>query len=537
MKPLLVSSEVQPVNRTGATPRSGAALLFCRFINTGLLILLAVVVFLAPAAMVINDLTDKNIRHGGTPRAAWKVYQALTPKYAKWARERMASSRATQLPTSDIAGTEWPLFGTVFYLLAIESLQDEWETNRSATSVAPNIFAREAIDAAAQLVIDPKQATWVKKHWGEDYLKKENAFYRMLLIAALSSHARLTGDRQHLPFLRDQVESLAAEIDRSPYGLLEDYPGECYPGDVLMAVAMIRKADRVLGTDHSTFAARALRGFEKERLDSVGLVPYAASASHGKPLGTSRGCGNSYASLFGPYLWPEQARNWYDLYTQHFWQEGSFAAGFREFPKQTPKGDWYFDVDSGPVFSGFGLAACAFGTGAARANGHFEHAYPLTAELYFTSWPLPGGTLLLPRLLSNAADAPYLGEAAILFVLTRPLVEGVPTTTGGSIPNGVKIGLALQLVIGVALVWIVVRTSKRWWKNRPGMVVSWPTVQFGAWLGLMSMALFLFVWGQPLPALVFCLLAQFFPACRKSARAVMETDEGVKAKTEKLFNS
>jgi hypothetical protein len=520
MKSFLVRAEEQPSNRIGGAPTIGAPLLFCRLVNTALFIALVVVVFLAPVAMVIHDLTDKNIRQGGTPRAAWKLYQALTPKYAKWARERAASSRATELSTSDIAGTEWPLFGTVFYLLALESLQDAWDTNRSVTSVAPNVFARDAIDAAAELVIDPQQASWVKKHWGENYLKQENAFYRMLLIAALSSHARLTGDRQHLPFLREQVESLSAEIDRSPYGLLEDYPGECYPGDVLMAIALIRKADRVLGTDHTAFAARAIRGFEKERLDSVGLVPYAARASHGKPLGTSRGCGNSYASLFGPYLWPEPARRWYDLYTQHFWQEGTFAAGFREFPKQAPRGDWYFDVDSGPVFSGFGLAACAFGTGAARANGHFEHAFPLTAELYFTSWPLPGRTLLLPRLLSNAADAPYLGEAAILFVLTRQPVEGVPMTRGGTIPNGVKIGLALQLVIGVALVWMVVRSSRRWWKNRSGMIASLPKAQFGIWLGLIFMAIFLFVGSMPLPALILLLLMQFFPVCQKSRPSV-----------------
>ena len=46
------------------------------------------------------------------------------------------------------------------------------------------------------------------------------------------------------------------------------------------------------------------------------------------------------------------------------------------------------DVDSGPV-------------GAARANGRFDHAYPLSAEMLFACWPLPDGTLLFPRILSG----------------------------------------------------------------------------------------------------------------------------------------
>jgi hypothetical protein len=403
----------------------------------------------------------------------------------------------------------------VFYLLAIESLQDTWETNHSLASVAPKVYAKEAIEAATQLVIDPKQAGWVKKHWGENYLKHENAFYRMLLISATTSHARLTGGRQHLDLLREQVESLSAEIKASPHGLLEDYPGQCYPGDVLMAIAMIRKADQVLGTEHSAFTAQAIRGFQNQALDSDGLVPYAASASQGKPFGTSRGCGNSYVSLFAPAIWPEQARKWYDLYALHFWQEGKWTAGFREFPKETHGGEWYFDVDSGPVFDGFGAAACAFGTGAARANGRFDHAYPLTAELYFTSWPLPNRTLLLPRLLSNAADAPYLGEAAILFLLTRLPVEGVPIKASGAIPRGVILGLVLQFALGLTFVWMNIRSARRWWKDRSDLIVLLPKVQFSVWLGLLATALILLLLGKTMFAVIPLLLAQLFPRCRK----------------------
>jgi hypothetical protein len=501
----------------------GRPIIFCHLLNTLILVLLAASLFLVPATIVIHDLTDPNIRTGAIPDAAWKLFPALAQKYARWARGRIASGRAERLSTSDIAGTEWPLFGSVFFLQAVESLQDAWETNHALASVPPKESARAAIEAATDLVIDPGQAGWVKKHWGESYLKRENAFYRMLIISALTSQARLTGSTQHLEMLRDQVESLSADIDASSRGLLEDYPGECYPGDVLMAVAMIRKADPILGTDHSAFTARAIRGFQNEALDLYGLVPYTANVNFANRRDMSRGCGNSYVSLFAPAIWPEQAVKWYDVYAEHFWQETNGMAGFREFPRDMQGGDWYFDVDSGPVFKGFGIAACAFGTGAARVNGRLDHAYPLTAELYATSWPLPDRTLLVPRLLSNAADAPYLGEAAILFILTRTPIGGVPVKMGGAIPGGVMIGIGTQLVLGLVFVWLIIRSLNRWWKNRSSLIVVMPRAQFGVWLGLLVGSLGLFLADQAMFAMISLLLAQLLPRYRQRASPIGST--------------
>jgi hypothetical protein len=490
----------------------------CRYFNAAILIVVSLFFFLIPAGTVIRDLFDPNIRSAGIPQSAWKSHQILSPKYERWARERLASQRATELAINNISGTEWPLFGSVFYLLATESLQAAWEKDPSTSQVAPNIYAKGAIEAATRLVIDPTQANWVKLHWGENYLKTENVFYRMLIISALTCHARLTGEQQYLPLLKDQTESLSAALDASPHGLLDDYPGQCYPGDVLMAIAMIHQADTVLGTDHSAFLQRAMRGFQNEALDGHGLVPYAASAKSGQPIGHARGCGNSYASLFAPGIWPEQARTWYELYTQNFWQENWTCAGFREFSKDLPSHNWYGDVDSGPVLGGFGCAACAFGVGAARANGHFEHAYPLTAEMLVTSWPLPNGTRLLPRLLSNATEAPLLGEAAILFNLTRLPGAGVAIETGGSLPKFVLIFLALQLVIGLILLLSPLRSLRYWRKNQAALPVVQPYLQCGGWGGLLIGGSVCLWFGEFSVAILLFACAQLFPLCKKPTK-------------------
>ena len=71
------------------------------------------------------------------------------------------------------------------------------------------------------------------------------------------------------------------------------------------------------------------------------------------------------------------------------------------------------------MVSQYGVAASAFGIGAAKANGQFDQYYQLATEALVASWPLMDGTLLLPKLLSNLSDAPYLGESALLFSMTR----------------------------------------------------------------------------------------------------------------------
>jgi len=525
LHPMQTFKEQTTPHRSTAVP---VLIGICRYSNAAVLVLAALFFFLIPATTVTHDLSDPNIRSAGIPRCAWKLHRDLSPRFERWARQRLDSKRAAELPTSNISGTEWPLFGTVFYLWATESLQDEWEKGHSPYAVAPNVYARGAIEAATSLATDPTQANWVKIHWGTNYLKTENVFYRMLVIAALTSHVRLTGDKAYLPLLKEQVDSLSAELDASRHGLLDDYPHQCFPGDVLTAIAMISRADKVLGTDHSAFVNRAIRGFQGQALDPRGMVPYFASASLGEPLGPSRGCANSYVSLFAPEIWPEQARKWYDLYARYFWQETWTCAGFREFPNDLPGNNWDLDVDSGLVLKGFGCAACAFGVGAARVNGHFEHAYPLTAEMLVTSWPLPNGTRYLPKALSNAADAPCLGEAAILFNLTRLPVEGT-IKTGGSIPKFVLIVLAMQYGFGLVMLMAPIISFRQWHKHHIPMILRQPETQFGIWVGLLVACAVCLLCHKTLLALLFLACAQFIP--KYTRKRVLLPEHGINKTT------
>jgi len=496
----------------------------CLYVNTLGAIALSVYLFILPAALVVRDLGDPALRGGDIPRCAFRWHRSLSPRYEKWARSRVAAGKASQLGTEDISGTEWPLFGSVFYLWATESLEQAAKENPSLCPTPPSRYARGAIEAAAALVSDPNHAGWVRRHWGDAYLQKENLFYRMLLIGGLTSYQKLLGDTRYEELLRGQVESLAKELDESPHGLLDDYPGQCYPVDILPAIAAIRRADAVLGTDHSEFAARAIRGFQDERLDRhTGLPAYVVDSKTGRARDSARGVGLSYMLIWAAELWPETAESWYGQYEKQFWQEGTWFAGFREFPHDIDVG-WLnmTDVDAGPIIDGYGVGASAFGVGAARVMGRSDQAYKLATETLAVSWPLPGGMLLAPRVLSNVSDAPYLGEAATLFAFTRRSLVPTQGDSRAKLPAAVYAALGGLLLLGAGEIWMAVRKLRQWRTNDRRRIVPCPRHQALVWGILLVAAAATWVLFSPVVGLVLLLAALTLPLSvqrRKPAQA------------------
>jgi hypothetical protein len=483
-------------------------------LNSAIVALLAAALFIYPSIRAVLNIQDPALQQPGVPKVAWRLYRNLTPRYARWAKERVTQGRAENLSTSNISGTEWPLFGSVFYLWGMENLQAAWDGGDHTAGAEPRVYAREAIIAASELVVDPKHAAWVKKHWGEAYLHRENVFYRMLVMAALTSRAKLLHDGAHLDMLRDQVETFAQELEASKTGLLDDYPGECYPTDVLAAVMCVQRADAVLGTDHSKFVKRALRAFDGARLTRHQLPPYMAGSATGLPCSEARGCANSYLCLNAPEVWPAQASQWYALYDRFFWQERITAVGFREYPKDLAGHQWTMDVDAGPVIAGHGVAASAFGVGAARRNGRFDRAYPLATEMLATVVELPGGVLALPRLLSNLSDAPMLGEAAIMWQLSIQPEKGFHVKTGGSVPAFVYIVLIGMVLFGTWRLLAAAWTFKRA-LHPPDPPVWAPAFQIVVWALLLIGAGAAALTGHALLGLVLLIVAVVLPVLKR----------------------
>jgi hypothetical protein len=465
----------------------------CAGVQAAVLAALAVYLLVLPGVRLARELARPDLYGAPIPSLAWRLHRSLSPRLAPWALARIAEGTAANLALYDVPSTEWPMFGAVFYLMATESLQSEWERDPSLARTAPAVYAREAIEASAALVADPLHHTWVRQHWGPGYLHKQNVFFRGLLIAGISSYQRLTGSTNHLELLRDQAASMASELDRSRFGILDDYPDECYPIDVLATIAFIRRSDDLTGLDHGAFVARARRAFESPLTDEQGMVPYIADPVTGAIYDTARGTGNSWILMFAHELWPDLSARWYELYERYFWQRHALTAGWREWPLYSPKAHSRWDVDAGPIVAGYSPAANAFGVGAARVSGRLDHARILTPQVLAACWPLPDGTLLGARILSSAAHAPYLGEVALLYFLTRTPADGVVLRTeGGYTPRLVWVAYLFFFGGGAAVLWGAAGLWRRARRLEIGPLEA--AIRIGLWLALTAAAVVLLLW-------------------------------------------
>jgi hypothetical protein len=75
-------------------------------INSVIVVLLAAAFVIYPCIRAVLNIQDPALRQPGIPKAAWRLYRNLTPRYMRWAQNRVAQGRAAGMSISDISGTE-----------------------------------------------------------------------------------------------------------------------------------------------------------------------------------------------------------------------------------------------------------------------------------------------------------------------------------------------------------------------------------------------------------------------------------------------
>jgi hypothetical protein len=396
------------------------------------------------------------MRTSAQPPELVQRFDAAAARYRGWAAHFLESRRAASLDGADVADTEWPMFGSVFLLLAAQELSSQRQAPLPAAT-------HDAVRLAAQVVADPTTATWVQRKWGPSYLERENVFYRMLLVLGLGSYEAQTGDRRYAALLGAQTESLTRELLAAPLHLADDYPGECYPNDVLWAVAALRRAT-ALGygspADVARLAREVLAVLNGPALAEQGLPAFRVDALSGAPLQPARGSGNSGILSMAAELDAEIASRWFARYVDHYWSDAALH-GFREAPRGT---SGYPDVDSGPVLLGVGSVASAFGIGAARSVGRLDHAVPLAMEAVAASWPTPFGPLVPGLMGWIAADGWCFGELALLFSFTRPSLAARTVPYQGDVPAAVWLCIAFFVAGAARTGWKGAAAVRRGWR-------------------------------------------------------------------------
>jgi hypothetical protein len=412
--------------------------------------------FFYPAWATLRTAYSPETRATAQPPELVRTFEGTAARYSEWARNYLDKRVAASADSEDVALTEWPMFGSVFFLVTAEELS----RSRSLEVVGTT---HEAIRLAAEVVSHPTTSTWVQVKWGSSYLERENVFYRMLLILGLSSYESLTHDNRYAATLRTQTTSLTRELLLAPLHLADDYPGECYPNDVLWAVAALKRAS-ALGYGSREEVNRLARGvlatLNGPAAAPQGLPAFEVDAATGEPHQPARGSASSGLLSMAGELDPHLASRWFDRYVAHYWADG-WLRGFREVPLGTKS---YEDVDSGPIVFGVGSVATGFGIGAARSVGRLDYAVPLTMQTVPASWPTPFGLLLPGALGWAAADGWCFGELALLFSMTRPSAAPQEVPYRGGVPALVWVFLALFLAGAGVTTWCAARLLRKGWQ-------------------------------------------------------------------------
>ncbi len=408
-----------------------------------------------PAVTLGILLTDGKLKREGQSRLVPAWFNALSGRYADWAEQCLESGFARK--QTDVAGTEWPMFGSVYFLVTANELQRQGLVDARSGRV------RRAVDKARDVVVSPDTATWVRAMWGDDYLTRENLFYRMLLIMGTAAYEEITGDTQCRAVMSAQRQSLAAEFMRAPLHMLDDYPGECWPSDVVWAVAALQRAAALEGTNHNE-VARAVMASLDGPLNVAGLPAFKIDKVRETFVEAPRGCGNSGILSFAAELDPVVATRWYNAHERDFWKQNAWLAGFTELLRGSAES--FSDIDSGPVIFGLGSVASAFGIGASKSVGRADRAAVLTMEAVACSWPTPFGFLLPMAMGKVAMGGSCLGETALLFSMTRPNQTHHTQPFTGGVPLLVWIMLLAYVTTGALLIYAEVRFWRRWRRNR-----------------------------------------------------------------------
>ena len=232
--------------------------------------IVAVCFFFYPGAVLVGLARDPGIHSDGQPTAFSAWFQKTARRYRVWADEYLASRQGEHVAPGDVAGTEWPLFGTVFFLAAAEELLKQGKIKRDGELMA-------TLEVAARVVVATSTASWVRAKWGENYQSTENVFYRVLVLHGLTNFERATFDTRYHIIQQQQARLLGAELMAAKYHLADDYPGSggCSPNPIRRHSLCWLSSARILRAFEQTIRERPRR----HNLTLCALERHRASSS------------------------------------------------------------------------------------------------------------------------------------------------------------------------------------------------------------------------------------------------------------------
>ena len=372
-----------------------------RILSGGLALIIAGAIWL-PCLHFVFAKPDSNFRQpkGLSPKAKQLVARHLElwnePEQRKSELERMRASNA-----------EWDFMGRTFLVwsLANISLRDPHSKQiclQTMDEIIDETLRLENEKGMYFFLMDyAKSAPYV--------MKPERSLFLDGEIALMLAARRMVEEKpEYKPLLKERIDLMAERLQNSPHFIVESYPDECWMFDNTAALAAMRMADFLDGSDHAAFIRRWLAMAKDKLTDPQTGILFSSYTVDGEAMDGPEGSSIWMVSHFLRLADETFAK---DQYRRAREQLGRQAMGFawsREWPA-TWKGA--MDVDSGPVVPFLEISPGASGMAFIGASSFGDDGYlsGLAATLDFSAFP----SRKEGRLKYCASN--QVGDAALLY--------------------------------------------------------------------------------------------------------------------------
>ncbi|WP_342378554.1 hypothetical protein NVS55_04115 [Myxococcus stipitatus] len=215
------------------------------------------------------------------------------------------------------------------------------------------------------------------------------------------------------PLLRERVDRIVAQIERSPILAAESYPDQGWTFCNTMALAAVRISDALDGRDHSALRARWVASAREHLVDARTGLLVAEFTYQGRTLDGPEGSTLWLAAHMLQLVDADFAREQYERARRELVGALWGFAWAGEWPEAAPKS--VADVDSGPTIPFVNVNAGSSGL-AFVAAGAFEDTAlmeGLLTSLNFAAFPVRDDTGL------RFAAGNVLSDAVLLYSLTQ----------------------------------------------------------------------------------------------------------------------
>ena len=360
-----------------------------------------------------------------SPATEFRSFEGLSPKARALAARHLQLWTNTQLREQELqrmraSNAEWDFMGRSFLVWSL--------ANIGLREPAQKAMCLETMDRiiAETLRLERAEGMYVFLMGyakGPSYVVQppRSVFIDGEIALMLAARRMLEEREDYKPLLAERVKVIADGLRRSPHLALESYPNECWTFDHCVALAALRLADRLDGTDHDALIRAWLTMAKRRLVDPDSGLLVASFTTDGQQLDGPEGSTLWMVAHCLQLLDEPFARDQYERTRR---QLGEITLGFgyaHEWPR-TWNGP--ADIDSGPIVPVFNISAGSSGMALIGASAFEDERFlgALAATLDFAAFPAGQGGRLRYCASNQVGDAALLYAATLgpLWAKTKP---------------------------------------------------------------------------------------------------------------------